>query len=81
MSTILEDINKNLRKAHPYGDLLNDPDMSKVTEWYSTGNLDLNMKMSGSFFKGVANNKITAFAGPSGTGKTFLLLNIYIKMQ
>ena len=41
-----------------------------------TGSLMLNAVLSGSMFGGVPNNKVTAFAGESATGKTFFVLGI-----
>lgn len=44
--------------------------------WYSTGNYALNRMISGSFFKGIPQGRITAVAGPSGAGKSFLACNL-----
>jgi RecA/RadA recombinase len=41
-----------------------------------TGSYILNAVLSGSLYGGVPNNKITAFAGESSTGKTFFVLGI-----
>ena len=41
-----------------------------------TGSFILNAILSGSLYGGVANNKITAFAGESSTGKTFYVLGV-----
>lgn len=41
-----------------------------------TGSYILNAVVSGSIYGGVPNNKITAFAGESATGKTFFVLGI-----
>src|SRR5210317_2563687 len=41
-----------------------------------TGSYILNAALSGSLFGGVPNNKITAFAGESATGKTFFVLGV-----
>jgi len=41
-----------------------------------TGSYILNALLSGSLYGGVPNNKITAFAGESSTGKTFFVLGI-----
>ena len=38
-----------------------------------TGSYVLNAVLSGSIYGGVANNKITVFAGESATGKTFFV--------
>lgn len=44
--------------------------------WYSTGNYVLNKIISGSFFKGVPQGRITNLAGSSGSGKSFLAANL-----
>lgn len=41
-----------------------------------TGSYILNAVLSGSIYGGVPNNKITAFAGESATGKTFFVLGV-----
>ena len=41
-----------------------------------TGSYALNALLSGSIFGGVPNNKVTAFAGESATGKTFFVLGV-----
>tara|TARA_R110002074_G_scaffold7751_6_gene32719 strand:- start:5363 stop:6418 length:1056 start_codon:yes stop_codon:yes gene_type:complete len=41
-----------------------------------TGSFILNAVMSGSIYGGVPNNKVTAFAGESATGKTFFVLGV-----
>jgi len=41
-----------------------------------TGSYILNAAVSGSLYGGVPNNKITAFAGESATGKTFFVLGV-----
>lgn len=43
--------------------------------WYSTGNYVLNKIISGSFYKGIPQGRITNFAGSSGSGKSFLAAN------
>jgi recombination protein RecA len=44
--------------------------------WYSTGNYVLNKIVSGSFYKGIPQGRITNLAGPSGAGKSFVAANI-----
>lgn len=44
--------------------------------WYSAGNYVLNRIISGSFYKGIPQGRITNFAGPSGAGKSFLAANV-----
>ena len=41
-----------------------------------TGSYILNAALTGSLYGGAPNNKITAFAGESATGKTFFVLGI-----
>ena len=41
-----------------------------------TGSYILNAVMSGSMYGGIPNNKITAFAGETTTGKTFFALGV-----
>lgn len=47
-----------------------------VTDYYDTGSYTLNAILSGSIFRGLANNGVTAFAGEKGTGKSFYALAI-----
>lgn len=44
--------------------------------WYSTGNYVLNKIISGSFYKGIPQGRITNLSGPSGAGKSFVAANI-----
>lgn len=76
MSKKLKKAKRGLYKRHKYGDLMQDPNTFKITDYYSMNSYVANFFMSGSFFKGVPNNKITMFAGESGAGKTFLALNL-----
>jgi len=52
---------------------------SEFTGSIDTGSHILNAALSGSIFGGVPNNKITAFAGESATGKTFFVLGLVQK--
>lgn len=49
---------------------------SEFSGTIDTGSYILNAVLSGSLYGGVPNNKITAFAGESATGKTFFVLGI-----
>ena len=49
---------------------------SDVDKYTDTGSYILNALLSGSIYKGLPGNKITALAGESATGKTFFLLGI-----
>jgi recombination protein RecA len=44
--------------------------------WYSTGNYVLNKIISGSYLRGIPQGRITTFAGPSSSGKSFLTGNV-----
>ena len=54
-------------------------DGSDVSGYMDTGSYILNALLSGSIYKGMADNKITALAGESGTGKTYFTLGIVSK--
>lgn len=51
------------------------------THWYSTGNYALNRILSGSFFRAIPEGRITAFVGPSGSGKSYLSSNVIKSAQ
>ena len=44
--------------------------------WLSTGNYALNRALSGDYTKGIPLSKLTMFAGPSGSGKSFIASNL-----
>lgn len=54
---------------------------SPPTLWYSTGNYALNRVLSGSYFKAIPQGRLTAFVGPSATGKSFIGCNIIREAQ
>ena len=47
-----------------------------VTAFVDTGSYIFNAVVSGSLFKGIPSNKVTAIAGESSTGKTFFALSV-----
>lgn len=51
------------------------------TFWYSIGNYAANKTISGSLLKGVPQGRITCLAGPSQSGKSFLLCNLLRNAQ
>lgn len=51
-------------------------DFRPPTHWYSTGNLAVNKIMSGDYYRGIPQGRVSILAGPSGAGKSFLLGNI-----
>ena len=70
------DIFKSLNKINPLSTMdLENSDIGKVQYHIDLGNWALNAAVSGSIYKGIANNKIYQFAGESGAGKTFVCLN------
>lgn len=70
-----DDINQELSEINPLGSVMDQSNFSDVTEWIDTGNYHLNACISGSLFGGWPNNRSCSIAGPSGTGKTYLILN------
>ena len=70
-----EDLNKEMSKISTYGDTLDKSEVSSVEHHIPTGNYVLNACLTGSLFGGYPNNRSVCIAGPSGTGKTFLILN------
>ena len=51
-------------------------DGSDVSGWVNTGSFSFNALCSGSMYGGIPNNKITALAGESATGKTYFTLGL-----
>lgn len=70
-----DDLNAELSSLNPLGSVMEQSTFSDVTEWIDTGNYNLNACVSGSLFGGWPNNRAVSVAGPSGTGKTYLILN------
>ena len=77
----IAELQKELRKINPFGDVISKSEFSKITEWIDTGNFHLNAVFSGDLFGGLPNNRTICLAGDSGTGKTFLLLNMVAQAQ
>ncbi len=70
-----DDLNKELSKVSAYGDTLDKSEVSSVDHYIGTGNFALNAALTGSVWGGFPNNRSVAIAGPTGTGKTYLILN------
>lgn len=62
-------------------DFLSNESISNVEEYIDTGNYALNAILSGSVFGGVPVSRVTGFAGPTGSCKTFVLLKIVANAQ
>ena len=69
----LNNVVKTLDNANILSDGGNSSEFSGTID---TGSYILNAAISGSIYGGVPDNKITAFAGESATGKTFFVLGI-----
>jgi recombination protein RecA len=50
--------------------------IKNTEEWLDTGNYALNRSLSGDFKRGIPLGRISLFAGPSGSGKSFIAGNI-----
>lgn len=70
-----------LKKDNPDAEIISKSAFGELKDWISTGNYALNCQISGSIYKGIPRNRITGISGPSGTGKTFLALNIAREAQ
>ena len=51
-------------------------DMDETASFIDTGSYTLNAIISGSIYKGLPGNKVTAYAGEQATGKTFFVLRL-----
>tara|TARA_R110001592_G_scaffold120545_3_gene324951 strand:- start:29459 stop:30655 length:1197 start_codon:yes stop_codon:yes gene_type:complete len=76
-----KDLNKEMSKFSTYGETMDKSSISEIDHYISSGNFNLNACLTGSFWGGYPNNRAVALAGPSGTGKTFLLLNAIRESQ
>ena len=74
MSDFLDDL-INI-SGNEYASKVSDGMLGKVNDYIDTGSYILNALLSGSIYRGLPSNKITAFAGESATGKTFFILGI-----
>ena len=69
-----EDLNESLAKIAPLGSTMDVSTFSEITEYISIGSRILNLAMTGSVFGGIPNNRAVELMGPSGVGKTFVML-------
>ena len=69
---------KNIVKEidNDYAGLMNEGGVGDIESFVDTGSYIFNALISGSIYKGIPSNKITALAGESGTGKTFFCLGV-----
>jgi len=75
------ELDEKLTKISPLGSVVTKNAFSKIDEWIPTGNYMLNAQISGSLFGGIPNCRSVCLAGDSGTGKTFLALNMCREAQ
>jgi RecA/RadA recombinase len=75
------ELDEQLTKINSKGSVISNNSYSRIDEWISTGNYLLNAQLSGSLFGGIPNSRSICLAGESGTGKTFLALNICREAQ
>ena len=73
-SSFLKSIVKEI--DNDYAGLLSEGGVGDIESFVDTGSYIFNALVSGSIYKGVPSNKITALAGESGTGKTFFCMGI-----
>lgn len=59
-------------KLGEYTTMLNDASSSEVKSWISSGSYSLNRVLSGSYYKGFADNRMYVLAGPSKSGKSLV---------
>ena len=75
------DLMDSLDEITPYATYLDQDTLSTVDEWIDTGSMALNAIISRSLYKGIPVGRVTQFAGPSMTGKTFFMQNIIANAQ
>lgn len=76
-----DELDKAMTKIDPLGSVMTENQFSKIDEYIGTGNYLLNAHISGSIFKGIPNSRSIMLSGESGTGKTFVALNICREAQ
>ena len=73
----MSEIFKEIAKLNEYASIVSDGvEAGDVTEFIDTGSYIFNGLLSGSLYGGLPQNKITALAGESATGKTYFLMGI-----
>lgn len=69
-----EELNESLSEIAPLGSTMDISTFSEITEYIDIGSKVLNLAMTGSVFGGIPNNRAVELMGPSGVGKTFIML-------
>lgn len=70
-----------IKEFSPFAETFDNSEAVKIKEWIHTGSYIFNAVLSGSLLKGVPNNRSISIAGESGSGKTFLCMNLAKNMQ
>jgi RecA/RadA recombinase len=81
MEKDIDEILGEIDKINPYASYLNEGALSNVDGWIDTGSMVLNGLVSGSLFGGVPKSRLTMFAGPSMTGKSYIVQKILAAAQ
>ena len=68
-------------KLNPYASFLDSNALSTVDGWIDTGSMVLNGLVSGSLHGGIPRNRLTMLAGPSMTGKSYIVQKILASAQ
>lgn len=76
MLPFIKDFKKQLEKLENVT-----TDFRPPSHWYTTGNYAANKILSGDYRRGVPQGRVTILAGPSGSGKSFILSNIMCAAQ
>jgi len=70
LSEVVKSINKKTGAVRS-----DDTDLTKVTDWLSSGSYAINRALTGDIYKGFPQGRISVIYGPSGSGKSLILAN------
>ena len=77
----LKEIFGALDKMNPDAEMLSENTLSIVSDWLDTGSMALNAICSGSLYGGIPMGRVTGLVGPTGCGKTLMMLKIMANAQ
>jgi RecA/RadA recombinase len=81
MDKDISEILGEIDKSNPYASFLNENALSNVDGWIDTGSMVLNGIVSGSLHGGIPKGRLTMLAGPSMTGKSYIVQKILASAQ
>lgn len=81
MDKDISEILGEIDKSNPYASFLDEGALSNVDGWIDTGSMVLNGLVSGSLFGGIPKGRLTMLAGPSMTGKSYIVQKILAAAQ